>query len=180
MKGIRKISLAMVLIMILSFSTSISSLAAVKITVNGDQTMVVGFSRRIYVTGAGSRTVKVTSSSSAVSVRKDSKSIIVTGKKPGSAYVTVQVGSIKKRIHFVVLSITQAYVRVTNYLRKYNKNALTADVDSGGPKAIWLWTFPEGKGGNTLDIKLNLETGRAVCYSGWEYSKKIPKSFKIW
>ena len=180
MKGIRKISLAMVLIMILSFSTSIISFAAVRITVNGDQTMVVGFSRRIYVTGTGSRTVTVTSSSDAVSVRKDSKSIIVTGKRAGSAYITVRVGSIKKRIHFVVLSINQAYLRVGDRLRKYNKNAFIADVDGGGPKALWLWTFPEGEDGYSLTIKLNLETGRAVCYYGLEYFKKIPKSFKIW
>lgn len=80
--------------------------------------MATGTSRRIYVEGAGTKSVSVTASSSAVRIRKDSKSYIVTANRAGTSNTTVSVGGTKKRFHIVVLSDRQIAERVWAKVKK--------------------------------------------------------------
>ena len=186
MRGKKRVSLAILLILIVSLSISVVVFADVRIKFSGTQTMATNTSRRIYVSGAGSRRVSVTSSSGSVSVRKDATSYIVTGKKAGSSYVTVTVGSIRRRIHTVVLSDNQIKERVLARARKYygNKARLFESEcfrSKDGKTYNVTLVKPQGDGAPLLRVKVNLSTGRAVCGSGWmEFFRKMPKSFLIW
>ena len=181
MKTRKKAVLTFVLAAVLAMVMSVSAFAAVRITFSGTQTMATGCSRRIYVSGAGKRKVSVTSSSGAATIRKDSKSYIVSGKKAGSSSVTVKVGSIKKRIHTVVLSEDQIEKKVEKRVRKYYSSAGAFDSYRKGNTLEVYVSRPQGDGAPTLTVVVNLSTGRAVCTSCWdEFFRKVPKSFRIW
>ena len=181
MRGKKRALLTTLLIAVLTMAMSVTVFAAVRIRFSGTQTMAASCSRRIYVEGAGSRKVSVTSSSKAVKIRKDSKSYIVTGAQAGSSYVTVKVGAIKKRIHTVVLSERQIMDRVGNKVKKYYSSASAFDSDRKGNTLKVYVSKPQGDGAPTMTVIVNLSTGRAVCEDCWdEFFRKVPKSFKIW
>ena len=99
----------------------------------------------------------------------------------GSSYVTVKVGSIKKRIHTVVLSERQIMDRVGNKVKKYYSSASAFDSDRKGNTLKVYVSKPQGDGAPTMTVIVNLSTGRAVCEDCWEeFFKRVPKSFKIW
>ena len=79
MRKKKKALLTTLLIAVLTMAMSMTVFAVVRITFSGTQTMAAGCSRRIYVSGQGSRKVSITSSSGAVAIRKDSTSYIVSG-----------------------------------------------------------------------------------------------------
>ena len=182
MKSMKKFLLSFVLILALTLSSSITSYAHVRITFSGTQTLAVNTSRRVYVTGTGSRLVTVSSDTNAVSLRYDSKSFIITGKKAGSAWITVSVGSIKKRFHVVVLSDKQIVQKVWKRIRRSYSDIQMEDVAVGG-NLLTMWVYREisSLGTPSMRIKVNLSTGRAVCSTYYEdYYRKVPKSFLIW
>ena len=181
MRGKKRSVLTVLAVAILTMAMSVSVFAAVRITFSGTQTMATNCSRRIYVTGAGSRKVSISTSSGAVTVKKDSKSYIVTGKKSGSSYVTVKVGSIKKRIHTVVLSDQQIADRIIKRVRGKYKSAGLVEKERRGNSLKLLICKPQGDGAPGMYGTVNLSTGRAVCSDGWEeFFSKVPKSFLVW
>ena len=162
------------------------SASSVKITFNGSQTIAVGTTRRIYVSGAGSNTVAVSVPKNlVVKISKDSTSYIVTGNKAGSSKVSVAAGSDKKSFNITVLSDDQIANRVYERVKKDCPECRLWDhIRDGKCLVVSMHIKSMGEGAIASDIRVNLQTGRAVFDLPQDYMDefdiKAPRSFLIW
>lgn len=179
MRGKKKALLSAFLVLILAMSMSTAVFARVTISLK-KTTMATGIQQRIYTYGS-KRTVNYTSmNGSVLGLRKDSSSVILVPKKAGTTNLIVRTGNVRKRFRIKVLSDKQIANRVVKRIRAKYRSAGSSEYYRRG-KALYVWVYkPQGDGAPNMLVKVNLQTGRAVCGSGWsEFFSRVSKSFVV-
>ena len=172
-----KLSLALVMIVVMSLTISTVVYARVRISLE-KTTMATMMTQRLYTSGGGG-TIR-SSNKSVIKLTKDSKSIILTARQAGVSRVTATIGGVKKSFKVTVLNNKQIAARVLKRVRMSYARANYTEMARRG-NCLYIWVYkPQGDGAPTMKVKVNLQTGRAVCGDGWaEFFSRVPKSFVV-
>ena len=170
-----KLSLALVLIVVLSLA--ISTVVYAKVTIQLNRTsMATMTTQRMYVSG-GKGSVR-NSNKDVVKLTKDSTSLVLTARKAGVTRVTATIGGVTKSYKVTVYNSNQIADKIQKRVRMAYPSAFYKTMIRRGDY-LYLW-FVRPKGNDVVKMKVtvNLKTGRAVCGPGWsDYFSRVPKSF---
>lgn len=170
-----KLSLALVLLIVLSLALSTAVYAQVTIKLNRTS-MAAMTTQRLYVSG-GKGTVR-NSNKDVVKLTKDSTSLVLTARKAGVTRITATIGGVTKSYKITVYTSSQIRDKILKRVRMSYPTAKCANMIRRDDY-LYLWfNRPGGSGVVKMKVTVNLKTGRAVCSNGWSDNfSRVSKSF---